>query len=125
MPVDPGQPMRIMLVWTDAPGHGLGGSTPAWNNDLDLVVEAGGNTYYGNYFGVDGFSATGGVADPMNNAEGVFLELPPTDVTDPRAWRRTSTPTACPASTTRPTRTSPWSATTAPTPPASRWSPTR
>ena len=80
-PVDPAQPMRIMLVWTDAPGHGLGGSLPAWNNDLDLVVDAGGNTYYGNYFGIDGFSAIGGVADPMNNAEGVFLELPPTDVT--------------------------------------------
>jgi len=80
-PVDPAQPMRIMLVWTDAPGHGLGGSIPAWNNDLDLVVEAGGNTYYGNHFGADGFSATGGVADPMNNAEGVFLELPPADVT--------------------------------------------
>jgi len=79
-PVDPAQPMRIMLVWTDAPGHGLGGTLPAWNNDLDLVVEAGGNTYYGNYFGADGFSATGGVADPMNNAEGVFLELPPADV---------------------------------------------
>jgi len=80
-PVDPAQPMRIMLVWSDAPGHGLGGILPAWNNDLDLVVEAGGETYYGNYFGVDGFSDIGGIADPMNNAEGVFLELPPTDVT--------------------------------------------
>jgi hypothetical protein len=80
-PVDPGQPMRIMLAWTDAPGHGLGGSTPAWNNDLDLVVEAGGNTYYGNDFDTDGWSAAGGTADPANNAEGVFLELPPTAVT--------------------------------------------
>jgi serine protease AprX len=80
-PVDPAKPMRIMLTWTDAPGHGLGGTTPAWNNDLDLVVEAGGNTYYGNDFDTDGYSAAGGVADPMNNAEAVFLELPPTDVT--------------------------------------------
>jgi hypothetical protein len=80
-PVDPSEPMRIMLVWTDAPGHGLGGSTPAWNNDLDLVVEAGGQTYRGNVFGPDGYSTTGGTADPMNNAEGVFLELPPDDVT--------------------------------------------
>jgi hypothetical protein len=80
-PVDPAEPMRIMLVWTDAPGHGLGGPTPAWNNDLDLVVEAGGSTYLGNVFGPDGFSATGGAADPRNNAEAVFLELPPTDVT--------------------------------------------
>jgi predicted metalloprotease len=80
-PVDPGQPMRIMLAWTDAPGHGLGGSTPAWNNDLDLVIEAGGNTYLGNDFDTDGWSKTGGVADAMNNAEAVFLQTPPTEVT--------------------------------------------
>jgi hypothetical protein len=73
-PVNLSEPMRIMLVWTDAPGHGLGGSTPAWNNDLDLVVEVDSNTYLGNVFGIDGFSETGGMADPMNNAEGVFLQ---------------------------------------------------
>jgi hypothetical protein len=81
MPVNPGEPMSIMLVWTDAPGHGLGGSTPAWNNDLDLVVDAGGNTYRGNVFGPDGWSAPGGTADGKNNAEGVFLALPPGQVT--------------------------------------------
>jgi serine protease AprX len=70
------QPVRMMLVWTDAPGHGLGGSTPAWNNDLDLVVEYGGETYRGNVFGPDGWSATGGSADGMNNTEGVFLQPP-------------------------------------------------
>ncbi|MHC4082674.1 MAG: S8 family serine peptidase, partial [Planctomycetota bacterium] len=76
-PLDPSQPMKIMLVWTDAPGHGLGGSTPAWNNDLDLVVEAGG-MYYGNTFGPDGYSVTGGGPDIMNNTEGVFLgPIPP------------------------------------------------
>jgi hypothetical protein len=72
-PVDPAEPMRIMLVWTDAPGHGLGGATPAWNNDLDLEVEVGVDIYLGNVFGVDGLSATGGAADTMNNMEGVFL----------------------------------------------------
>jgi hypothetical protein len=71
---DAGRPMRIMLVWTDAPGHGLGGSTPAWNNDLDLVVEAGATTYRGNNFGADGYSVPGGSADFQNNTEGVFLE---------------------------------------------------
>ncbi len=75
-PADPLLPMKIMLVWTDAPGHGLGGSTPAWNNDLDLVVEAGANTYLGNNFGATGWSVTGGTADGMNNTEGVFLEVP-------------------------------------------------
>jgi len=70
-----------MLVWTDAPGHGLGGSTPAWNNNLDLLVQVGGNTYRGNVFGSDGWSATGGEADLKNNAEGVFLPSPSGTVT--------------------------------------------
>ncbi|MDX1388020.1 MAG: S8 family serine peptidase [Acidobacteriota bacterium] len=81
-PLDPAQPVRIMLVWTDAPGHGLGGSTPAWNNDLDLVVDTPGGSYLGNTFGGDGFSTTGGTADLMNNTEGVFLgPTPPSDFT--------------------------------------------
>ncbi len=70
---DPSKPVRIMLVWTDAPGHGLGGETPAWNNDLDLLVEYGGDSFYGNNFGDDGWSQPGGAADYRNNTEGVFL----------------------------------------------------
>ena len=73
-PADPLLPVKIMLVWTDAPGNGLGGTTPGWNNDLDLVVDVGVDQYLGNSFGVDGFSATGGAADTMNNAEAVFLQ---------------------------------------------------
>ncbi len=71
--LDPTQPLRVMLVWTDAPGHGMGGSTPAWNNDLDLVVETGAATYLGNAFGPTGWSQTGGAADFRNNTEGVFI----------------------------------------------------
>ncbi len=71
--VDPNQPIRIMLAWTDARGHGLGGSTPAWVNDLDLEVEADGDVFLGNVIGTDGFSSTGGTADHRNNLEGVFL----------------------------------------------------
>ncbi|MBK9119179.1 MAG: S8 family serine peptidase [Phycisphaerales bacterium] len=70
---DPTQPMKIMLVWTDAPGHGLGGSTPAWNNDLDLEVSAGAITYRGNDFGANGWSTPNGVKDNRNNTEGVFI----------------------------------------------------
>ncbi len=70
---DPALPTHVMLVWTDAPGHGLGGTTPAWNNDLDLLVEADSSIYHGNDFGPDGWSQAGGSADPMNNTEGVFL----------------------------------------------------
>jgi hypothetical protein len=63
-----------MLVWTDAPGHGLGEDTPAWVNDLDLSITANGQTYYGNNFGSDGLSQPGGSPDFMNNTEGVFLD---------------------------------------------------
>ncbi len=70
---DPGRPVDIMLVWTDAPGHGLGGATPAWNNDLDLTVIDGGSTFRGNHFASNGLSTTGGSADGANNTEGVFL----------------------------------------------------
>lgn len=71
---DPDQPIRIMLAWTDAPGHGLGGSTPAWNNDLDLRVSAGAETWYGNVLDSAGWSQTGGSADAKNNTEAVFLQ---------------------------------------------------
>lgn len=71
---DPDQPMRIMLAWTDAPGHGLGGTTPAWNNDLDLRVVAGGETFLGNALDADGWSLAGGSADGRNNTEAVFLQ---------------------------------------------------
>ncbi len=77
-PSDSGAPMRIMLVWTDAHGHGLGGSTPAWNNNLNLSVVVDGVTYLGNNFGGDGWSVAGGSTDGMNNTEGVFL-APPVD----------------------------------------------
>ena len=72
-PLDPSQPMKIMLVWTDAVGHGLGGSTPAWNNDLDLLVTSGMTMYRGNNFGGNGWSTPAGTADDKNNTEGVFL----------------------------------------------------
>jgi hypothetical protein len=45
-------------------------------NDLDLVVEKSTNTYKGNVFGTNGWSATGGSADFKNNLEGVFLAPP-------------------------------------------------
>lgn len=69
---DPAESMRLMLVWTDAPGAGLGGTSSAWVNDLDLRVTAD-NLYLGNQFGSDSYSASGGTADSINNMEGVFL----------------------------------------------------
>lgn len=71
---DPAKPIRIMLAWTDAPGPGTGGTTPAWTNDLDLNVTLGAQSWRGNVFdAASGWSATGGSADGKNNLEGVFL----------------------------------------------------
>lgn len=72
-PIDPGEPIKATLVWTDALGHGEGGELPAWVNDLDLTVTApDGTAYLGNDF-ADGWSTTGGDKDPMNNIENVYL----------------------------------------------------
>lgn len=71
---DPSKPVQIVLTYADAPGHGLGGTTPAWNNDLDLSVAAGATLYRGNVFGATGYSIGGGSADNRNNIESVVLE---------------------------------------------------
>ena len=66
---DPAKPFRVTLAWTDAPGSTTGSS---YNNDLDLTVAVGANTYLGNVF-TGRSSVTGGVADIRNNVESVFL----------------------------------------------------
>jgi hypothetical protein len=60
---------RVTLAWTDAPGSTTGS---AYNNDLDLTVNAGGQTYLGNVFS-GAWSVPGGSADPADNVESVFL----------------------------------------------------
>ncbi len=70
---DPNEPVRIMLVWSDAAGAGMGGTTPAWVNDLDLTVATSSESFLGNVFGADAYSEAGGTADMMNNMEGIFL----------------------------------------------------
>jgi hypothetical protein len=76
-PSDTSEPLRITVVWSDAPGAGSGGTTAAWVNDLDLaVLEASSTTtFLGNVF-AGGFSASGGAADGQNNAESVFVQNP-------------------------------------------------
>ncbi len=66
---DNSKPFRVTLAWTDAPGSTTGN---AYNNDLDLVVTVGTNTYLGNVFSGQ-YSTTGGSADQKNNVESVFL----------------------------------------------------
>lgn len=71
--VDTNEPLKVSLVWSDAPG--AVGANPALVNDLDLTVETGGNTFLGNVFS-GGASMTGGSADTLNNAENVFVTNP-------------------------------------------------
>ena len=66
---DTSTPFRVTLAWTDAPGNTIGS---AYNNNLDLTVMVGGNTYKGNVFS-GAYSVTGGTADYRNNVESVFL----------------------------------------------------
>ena len=66
---DKTKPCRVTLAWTDSPGSTAGN---AYNNDLDLTVVIGGETYKGNVFSRSN-SITGGVADTKNNVESVFL----------------------------------------------------
>ncbi len=68
---DPTKPFRVTLAWTDAPG------SPAGNpvvNDLDLKVEVGGKTYFGNNFS-GAVSAEGGSPDKLNNVEAVWAPV--------------------------------------------------
>lgn len=70
---DPGQPLKISLAWSDAPG--AVGANPALVNNLDLEVDTDGSTYLGNVFSA-GWSTTGGAADILNNLENVFVAAP-------------------------------------------------
>jgi hypothetical protein len=76
--VDPSQPLKITLVWSDAAG--AIGANPALVNDLDLSVVSGGVTYLGNNFS-GGVSQPGGSADRLNNIEQVTLAAPGTSAT--------------------------------------------
>jgi subtilisin family serine protease/Mg-chelatase subunit ChlD len=69
------RPLRVALTWTDAAG--AVGANPALVNDLDLEVLSvnTGDLFRGNVF-AGGFSATGGVADDLNNSEVVAIQNP-------------------------------------------------
>jgi hypothetical protein len=67
---DPAKPLRVTLVWSDAPGSPL--AARALVNDLDLEVTVGNTRYLGNVF-VGEHSRAGGSADRLNNVEQVLL----------------------------------------------------
>ncbi|MDX2146915.1 MAG: S8 family serine peptidase [Planctomycetota bacterium] len=68
------EPLRVTLVYADAPANALAAFTPV--NDLDLTVfNEQGQDYLGNNF-AEGFSSRGGNPDPLNNLEQVHLATP-------------------------------------------------
>jgi subtilisin-like proprotein convertase family protein len=67
-----GKPLKVTLVWTDAPGSTIGAASV---NDLNLEVTIDGQTYKGNVFDHQ-WSVTGGAADALNNVESVFIQSP-------------------------------------------------
>ncbi len=67
--VDPTQPLRITLAWTDAPGTTIGA---AYVNNLDLRATIGGITYLGNVFS-GAYSIASGASDAQNNVESIIL----------------------------------------------------
>lgn len=71
---DTAQPLRVMVVWSDAAG--AAGANPALVNDLDLTVtDPAGNVVRGNAFlGHD--STVGGLPDGINTAEAFALSAP-------------------------------------------------
>ena len=73
---DPAKPVRVSLVWTDAPGSTTGNS---YVNNLNLSVDVGGQVYRGNVFNGQ-WSIAGGTADPRNNVENIFLPAGTTGV---------------------------------------------
>ncbi len=66
---DLSRPVRVVLVYTDAPG--LVGTSPQVN-DLNLRVGLDGTDYWGNQLSGQ-WSVSGGTADPANNVEVVYL----------------------------------------------------
>ncbi|MBN1420921.1 MAG: S8 family serine peptidase, partial [Planctomycetes bacterium] len=71
--LDPAQPVRVALAWTDPPA--FPGARPALVNDLDLEVEAGG-LFLGNAL-ASGVSIAGGEPDRLENLECVHIPSPP------------------------------------------------
>ena len=70
---DPGQPLKIGLAWTDAPGSPA--SQVSLVNDLDLYVSHAGVTYRGNAM-LNNTSVPGGPRDSLNVQELVRLPQP-------------------------------------------------
>jgi len=74
-----GEPLKIVLTWSDYPGSTFSGTQ--LRNDLNLEVTSpdGATTYFGNDF-ANGKSTTGGAKDNKNNVEVVLIDSATTGV---------------------------------------------
>jgi subtilase family protein len=72
--VGAGQPLKVMLTWSDQPG--AAGANPALVNDLDLEVTGPAGTYKGNVFTNGESQANSGTRDARNVDEAVLLATP-------------------------------------------------
>jgi len=73
------EPLKVTLVWHDAPASAFTSSAAV--NNLDLRVDAPAASYLGNVFS-GGESTTGGVPDAINNVEQVIIASPALGVWD-------------------------------------------
>ena len=73
-----GQPLKVVLAWSDYPGSTF--STTQLRNDLDLeIIAPNGVTYLGNDF-LNGKSKTGGTKDSKNNVEVILIDSASTGI---------------------------------------------
>ncbi len=73
---DPSKPVRIVMVYSDAPSVASTGSTGGiLINNLDLKATIGASSYVGNQFNATGGFSTAGatVTDTKNNYEAIFV----------------------------------------------------
>jgi uncharacterized repeat protein (TIGR01451 family) len=73
--VQSGQPFKVTLVWSDAPGSAGAGAALVNNLNLRVTAPDGTSTYWGNHFS-GGWSQSGGSADTVNNVENVYVQSP-------------------------------------------------
>ena len=72
---DINEPLRVTLVWNDAPG--ATNANPALVNNLDLrLVDPTNELYRGNVFGTDGWSRPGFNPNTLDNVENVWIQNP-------------------------------------------------
>ncbi len=84
VPIDPAQPLRVTVAWTDLPGPAIPDDPtdedkqkPVLVNDLDVALTtAGGTTYVGNNFDA-GRSVPGGEPNRLDNLENIWLDNAP------------------------------------------------